>query len=90
VFDLSPDKLFVVLVIALMVLGPDRLPDVARTMARARNEIRRITSGLGPETAQALRDPRRTLIDALGQPDKVLSGAQTPPTKPPTPHEPRP
>jgi len=90
VFDLSPDKLFVVFVIALMVLGPDRLPHVARGLARARNEIRRLTNGLEPGTAQALRDPRRALIDALGQPDKVISGAGNPPAEPPTPHEPRP
>jgi sec-independent protein translocase protein TatB len=90
VFDLSPEKLIVVFVIALMVLGPDRLPHVARTLARARNEVRRITSGLGPETVQALRDPRRALIDALGQPDRVVSEALTPPSTPPAADEHRP
>lgn len=86
-FDLSPDKLIVVFVIALFVLGPDRLPHVARSLARARSEIRRLSGGLGPETVRVIRDPRRALIDALGEPDRVVSEALSPPSTISTPDD---
>ncbi len=40
-FGIGFTELLLVLVVALLVLGPDRLPEVARTMAKAYNEFRR-------------------------------------------------
>ena len=80
-FDLSPEKLVVVLVLALVILGPDRLPQVARSLARARAEVRRFTAGFEPQTLEALKNPRRALFDAINQAD---------PTEPDRSDEPRP
>jgi len=43
----------------------------------ARNELRRLMSGLQPETVKAIHDPRKALIDALAEPRRVLSDATT-------------
>ncbi|MFQ5354477.1 MAG: Sec-independent protein translocase protein TatB [Thermodesulfobacteriota bacterium] len=40
-FGIGFTELLVVLVVALLVLGPDKLPEVARTVAKAYNELRR-------------------------------------------------
>jgi Sec-independent protein translocase protein TatA len=70
VFDISPEKLIVLLLMASVVLGPDRLSHAARSLARLRGDLRRLTSNLPPETLHAVRNPRRALIDVLtGPPD---------------------
>ncbi len=40
-FGIGFTELLLVLVVALLVLGPDKLPEVARTVAKAYNELRR-------------------------------------------------
>lgn len=68
--SLSPAKILVVLVIALIVLGPDKLPDVARQVgamwgdlrkwrARLESEVRGTFPELPPthEVVQAVRSP---------------------------------
>ena len=39
-FNVGPLELIVVLIIALIVLGPQRLPDVARSLGRGMREFR--------------------------------------------------
>jgi len=59
VFDLSPLKLLVLAVIALVVFGPNELPKMAAKAGKALRELRRIAEGaksdlregLGPEFA---------------------------------------
>ena len=39
-FNVGPLELIVVLIVALIVLGPQRLPDVARSLGRGMREFR--------------------------------------------------
>ena len=56
-FDLSPFKLLVLAVIALIIFGPNELPKIASQAGRALRDLRRIAEGakndlregLGPE-----------------------------------------
>ena len=56
-FDLSPFKLLVLAVVALVIFGPNELPKIAAQAGRALRELRRIAEGakedlregLGPE-----------------------------------------
>jgi len=65
-------KFLVVLAIALIVLGPEKLPEAARTMGRWLTEFRRITTGLTQEVREALD------ASELSQPIQELrSTAQT-------------
>ena len=44
-FNVGPLELIVVLIIALIVLGPQRLPDVARSVGRGMREFRSALEG---------------------------------------------
>jgi sec-independent protein translocase protein TatB len=60
VFNISATELLVIAVVALLVLGPDKLPDAMRKLGRATREIRRVTSGFEAELRDALSDPIET------------------------------
>ena len=55
--NIGPAEILVVLVVALVVLGPSRLPDAARSLGRALSEFRRVTSGFQAEVREAFADP---------------------------------
>ncbi|HSH22674.1 MAG TPA: Sec-independent protein translocase protein TatB, partial [Acidimicrobiales bacterium] len=55
--NIGPAEMLVVLVIALLVLGPNKLPDAARQVGRAIGELRRMSSGFQAEMRDALREP---------------------------------
>jgi sec-independent protein translocase protein TatA len=48
-FAPSPMELIVILVIALLVLGPSRLPETARAMGRGMRELRDSLQGIGED-----------------------------------------
>ncbi|MEY2460132.1 MAG: sec-independent protein translocase protein TatB [Acidimicrobiaceae bacterium] len=45
-FNVGASELLVILLIALIVLGPDKLPDAARKMGNVVAEVRRMSNGL--------------------------------------------
>jgi len=53
-FNVGPEKLMVVLLIALIVLGPDKLPNAARQIGKYLNEFRRISQGFQQELRSAI------------------------------------
>ena len=78
VLDISPEKLLVVITIALAVLGPEGIPRVARGLAKARTEIRRLTADVPPDALQVLTNPRGALLDAVSGPRQAVSEAVSP------------
>lgn len=54
-FGVGIPELIVILVVALVVLGPERLPEVARGLGKALGELRRATSGLTGELKEVQR-----------------------------------
>jgi Tat protein translocase TatB subunit len=76
-FGIGMPELIVILVVALVVLGPKRLPEVARTLGKAMAEFRRQTADVMEEfQVQAMLDDDR-------RPAKPH-----PPEQPPTPAAP--
>lgn len=55
--SIGPLEVLVVLVVALVVLGPNRLPDAARSVGKAMAELRRMTSGFQAEVRDAFSEP---------------------------------
>ena len=55
--SIGPAEIIVVLVIGLIVLGPNRLPEAARQIGKAVTEFRRVSSGLQAEVRDAFADP---------------------------------
>jgi len=72
-FDISPEKIVVFLIIALVVLGPNRLGEAARALGRARGQLRQWTNGLSPDTAKLISNPRGALLDALNEPRQAIT-----------------
>jgi Tat protein translocase TatB subunit len=80
---IGPEKIIVVLVIALVVLGPERLPQVARQAGRAYREFRRVTSGLEAEVRGALQEPMRAFSEPHPAERSGGSGGPATTTSPP-------
>ena len=59
--NLSTGELLVIAVIALVVLGPERLPGAARQAGRAIAELRKMSNGFQREMQDAMREPTPTL-----------------------------
>src|SRR3954463_6267024 len=49
--------MLVILVVALLVLGPTKLPEVARQVGKAMGEIRRLGAGFQAEMRDAMQEP---------------------------------
>lgn len=62
----SPEKILLLAIIALVVLGPSRLPQAARTAGKWIAELRKLTSRLQEEVSGALGDPKDALTSSLG------------------------
>ena len=61
-FNIGGGELIVILLIALIVLGPQRLPDAARQIGKTMGDLRRLSSGFQNEMRSALEtadDPTR-------------------------------
>ena len=52
-FGIGPTELLVILVVALLVLGPKRLPEIARALGRGLAEFRRATADVTSELENA-------------------------------------
>lgn len=52
-FGIGIQELLVILVVALVVLGPQRLPEVARALGKGLGELRRAANGLTDELRDA-------------------------------------
>lgn len=52
-FGIGTPELLVILLVALIVLGPKRIPEVARALGKGLAELRRATSGFTQELNQA-------------------------------------
>jgi Sec-independent protein translocase protein TatA len=72
-FDISPEKIIVVLLVALVVLGPARLSESARALGRARASLRQWSAGLSPDTAKLIQNPRGALLDVLAEPRQTIT-----------------
>ena len=82
---MSATELLVIAVVALLVLGPDKLPDAMRKLGRATRELRRITSGFEAELRDALSDaPEPPTPKTAATPTTTEPTAPANPTAPAT------
>jgi len=63
VFNLQGSEIIFLLLIALVVLGPEKLPDAIRKFGRAYAEFKKMANGFQGELKQALDEPMRELKD---------------------------
>ena len=77
-FGIQPIHIIIILIVALLIFGPSRLPDLGRSLGKALNEFR-----------QGTREMTETFRDELGKTDSgnrpptpQPSSAQAPPAQP--------
>jgi sec-independent protein translocase protein TatB len=67
--NIGPGELIMICVVALIVLGPDKLPQAMRTVGQVVNQLRQLSNGFQQDLRQALEDetkadrPRPALKD---------------------------
>lgn len=98
-FGLSVQELIFILVLALLIFGPKRLPEIGRTIGRGLSEFRRASNELKRSIEVDLEDDepaaggRPTPAPPLGPPASATGAAEpvaaAAPTEPPPPIQPR-
>jgi len=73
-FGIGLPELLVIMVVVLVVFGPKRIPEIARSLGRGLAEFRRATADISEEfrNAQALLEEeyRKTQVDATTSPTR--------------------
>jgi Tat protein translocase TatB subunit len=91
-FGIGMPELFVILVVALVVLGPKRLPEVARSLGKMVTEFRRQSSEIMDEfqvqMAQDEERPRPRAARPAAAPPATPPVPAVPPGEPPSDPDP--
>ncbi|MBK8797846.1 MAG: twin-arginine translocase subunit TatB [Anaerolineales bacterium] len=87
-FGIGIFELFLIAVIALVVLGPERLPGAMRTLADYLRQIRSLSSEFTSQFSEEIKmleemDPRRMVNDILDPAKTPSPAAKAPTPKPP-------
>jgi len=65
--SLTGGEVIMILVAALLILGPERLPETARTLGQWMSKLRSMTSNLQSEVREVLDDPAMKPIRDVGE-----------------------
>jgi sec-independent protein translocase protein TatB len=84
VFNVGGGELLVIMLVALIVLGPQRLPDAARQIGKFMGELRRMSTGFQQELKDAMDHP----LEAAARERGAKHTAPTPPPAPGAGHRP--
>jgi len=82
VFNLQGSEIIVILLIALVVLGPEKLPEAVRKFTQTYAELKKMSTGFQSELKSALDEPMREiretadLVRNAADPRKILSEAE--------------
>jgi len=77
-FGIGPTELIVILVIALLVIGPKKLPDLAKSLGKGLAEFRRATSDITTELDNARIVVQDQVEQAASAHDKNLDKKRVP------------
>ncbi|HJL75678.1 MAG TPA: Sec-independent protein translocase protein TatB [Acidimicrobiales bacterium] len=79
--NLGGGEILVLLLVGLMVLGPERLPAVVRQMGKALRQVRTVTAGFQEELRSAVEDPIadvKASLDTAGFQEGLRSAVEDP------------
>lgn len=71
--NIGPWELVLILVIALIIFGPGKLPEVAKSLGKAVNQFKNASSGIQKEFQDALKDepPAEPVKTVASEPAKA-------------------
>jgi sec-independent protein translocase protein TatB len=72
VFNVTGSEILILLVLALVVVGPERLPDLARKFAKSYGELKKMSTGFQTELRDALDEPLREMRSTADQLRKTI------------------
>jgi sec-independent protein translocase protein TatB len=85
VFNLSGSEIVVILLLALVVLGPEKLPDAIRRAGRTYSELKKMGNSFQAEMKSVLDEPMKEMRDtadllkkSMDFTDGELTGSKTP------------
>jgi len=84
-FGIGMTELLVILVVALIVFGPTRLPELARSLGRAMAEFRRASTDLRQTFREAVEDPKPSQSAPAIAPPSLPAAPDAPVATEPTP-----
>jgi Tat protein translocase TatB subunit len=91
VLGMGPLELIFILILALMVFGPDKLPEIARQIGKVVAEVRRITSDVSTEINRSISlepdktpepAPRNAFVRPVPPPSNGAATVETQPAAP--------
>jgi sec-independent protein translocase protein TatB len=66
VFNLQGSEIVMILLVALVVLGPEKLPEAVRKFTQTYAELKKMSSGFQSELKSALDEPMREMRETAG------------------------
>lgn len=74
-FNVGGPEVVVILIVALLILGPEQLPKAMRTFGQVMAEIRKVSGGFQDEMRRAMEevDPRKVIEKAAGSPASTVT-----------------
>jgi Tat protein translocase TatB subunit len=81
-FNVGAGELLVILLIALIVLGPEKLPDAARKMGNVMGELRRMSNGFQNEMRSAMDEVTRAPLEPVKEETAEPEPGAKPQSKP--------
>ena len=72
-FGIGMPELIIIMVIALIVIGPSKLPDLAKAIGKGLNEFRKATQDIKESlNIDELKEAKEDLVDSISGLDKPL------------------
>jgi sec-independent protein translocase protein TatB len=83
-FGMSMTEIVIIAILALVLLGPDRLPEAAKTIGKTVRDLKKATDGLKDQIETELYQAERSIEKAIKAPDvpPVASAAMGPAVRP--------
>lgn len=93
-FNLSGSELIFLLLMALVILGPEKLPEAIRKFTKTYAEFKKVTTGFQSELKNAMEEPMREMretadairkgVDIDGLSNAIRNAGDTPAETPPS------
>jgi len=64
-FGIGMQELIIIAIIALLIVGPKKLPDLAKTLGKSFGELRKATDGITDDFKKTMQDDEKQSDDGL-------------------------